>query len=260
MENNIIFWEYLNKLVQENEIIIDRPKGTKHPKYDNIIYEFDYGYIKDTKTTDGGGIDVFKGSLHNKNVNTIICTTDLYKKDIEIKILIGCTVIEKRKIYNFLNGHESMKALLIEKDISVEHMQKEIMPIKKGYDFKYIYEVFEDVVGNPTEENIKNILLEYEQSNDKVLYGYFLDKILAGIIGVKRSIENIEILHFGIHPEYRGKHLGTELMDYIKGENKTMILSTDDDAILFYKNYGYKYNEYYEEKYKRRRYNCKYEQ
>jgi ribosomal protein S18 acetylase RimI-like enzyme len=73
-------------------------------------------------------------------------------------------------------------------------------------------------------------------------------------------MENIKILHLGIHQEYRWKYLGTELMDYIKRENKTMILSTDDDAILFYKNYGYKYNEYYEEEYKKRRYNCIYEQ
>jgi inorganic pyrophosphatase len=147
MEKNIIFWEYLNKMVQDNEIIIDRPKGTKHPKYDNMVYEFDYGYIKNTKTTDDGGIDVFKGSLHNKNVNTIILTIDLYKKDIEIEVLIGCTVIEKKKICDFLNRYEPMKALLIEKNIPVEHMQKEIIPIKNGYDFKDIYEVFEDVVG-----------------------------------------------------------------------------------------------------------------
>ncbi|MDR1302092.1 MAG: hypothetical protein LBK43_06445 [Treponema sp.] len=119
MENNQIFWEYLNKLVQENEIIIDRPKGTRHPKYDTIVYEFDYGYIKHTKTTDGSGIDVFKGSLPSKNVNTIICTIDLYRKDIEIKVLIGCTVIEKRRIYDFLNNHESMKAIMIEKDVYV---------------------------------------------------------------------------------------------------------------------------------------------
>jgi inorganic pyrophosphatase len=32
------FWALLNKLVSENEIIIDRPKGTRHPKY-NITYE-----------------------------------------------------------------------------------------------------------------------------------------------------------------------------------------------------------------------------
>jgi inorganic pyrophosphatase len=80
------FWEYLNKLVMENEIIIDRPKGTKHPKYSDIVYELDYGYIKNTKAIDGDEIDVFKGSLQNKNVNTIICTIDLLKHDIEISV------------------------------------------------------------------------------------------------------------------------------------------------------------------------------
>jgi inorganic pyrophosphatase len=259
MEPNNDFWKYVNRLVQDNEIIIDRPKGTRHPKYNNG-YEFDYGYIKNTKTTDGGGIDVFKGSLHNKNVNTIICTIDLLKKDIEIKILIGCTITEKRKIYEFLNNSEYMKAVIIEKKVAVENIRKEIIPIERDYNFDEVYEVFEDVVGNPTKENIKNILQEYEKDSERTLYGYFLNKKLVGIIGTKRNTKNIEILHFGIHPEYRGKDLGTELMDFIKEENKTMILTTDDDAIEFYKKYGYEYTEYYEEKYKIRRYNCKYKQ
>ena len=58
-------------------------------------------------------------------------------------------------------------------------------------------------------------------------------------MGIRNDINGIEILHFGIHPEYRGKHLGTELMDYIKEEGKTMELTTGDDAIEFYKKYGY---------------------
>jgi inorganic pyrophosphatase len=260
MEYNNKFWEYMNKLIKDNGIIIDRPKGTRHPKYNDLIYEFDYGYIENTKTTDGGGIDVFKGSLHNKNVNTIICTIDLLKKDIEIKILIGCTIIEKMKIYEFLNKSEYMKAILIEKEVSIGDIKKEIALIGKDYNFYEMYEVFEDVVGNPGKENIKNILQGYEKDSEKTLYGYFLGKKLVGIIGIKRNIEDIEILHFGIHPEYRGKNLGKELMDFIKKENKTMMLTTDDDAIGFYKKYGYEYTEYYEEKYKIRRYNCKYRQ
>lgn len=259
MEYNNSFWKYINKLVEDNEIIIDRPKGTSHPKYNDMIYEFDYGYINNTKTTDNGKIDVFKGSLHNRNVNTIICTIDLLKKDIEMKILIGCTEIQKRKIYDFLNNTEYMRAIIIEKDIKIENVKK-IMPVNKSYDFNEIYEIFEDVIGNPTKENVKNVLLEYEKDNKKTLYGYFLDEKLTGIIGVKRNSDDIEILHFGVHPEYRGKHLGTELMDYIKKEKKTMILNTDDDAIEFYKGYGYKYMEYYEEKYKVKRYNCIYKQ
>ena len=124
MSHDTEFWEYLTKMVNDNEIIIDRPKGTRHPKYENMIYDVDYGYLKNTKTTDNSGIDVFKGSLHNKNVNTIMCTVDLQKNDIEIKILIGCTVIEKQKIYDFLNNSEYMKAVIIEKNVSLENYEK----------------------------------------------------------------------------------------------------------------------------------------
>jgi inorganic pyrophosphatase len=254
------FWDFLNKLVMENEIIIDRPKGTRHPKYSNIIYELDYGYIKNTKTTGGNEIDVFKGSLHNKNVNTIICTIDLLKKDIEIKILLGCTVSEKEKIYSFLNNSEFMKGIIIEKNVNIDNIEKEIIVLSKEHNFDEIFEVFEDVVGNPSKENIANILLEYVQNNEKVLYGYFLGKKLVGIIGIHKGNENIEVLHFGIHPEYRGKNLGTELMDFVKKEKMTIILSTDDDAIIFYEKYGFKYTEYIDEKHKRKRYNCIYTQ
>jgi len=45
------------------------------------------------------------------------------------------------------------------------------------------------------------------------------------------NIENIEVLNFGIHSEYRGKKLGTKLMYFIKTKGKIIILSTDDDAI-----------------------------
>jgi inorganic pyrophosphatase len=113
MECNNVFWEYLEKIVQNNEIIIDRPKGTKHPKYNDMVYEIDYGYIKNTKSMDGGGIDVFVGSDNNKNIDTIVCIIDLLKKDSEIKILIGCTEEEKIKVNNFLNNSEYMKALMI---------------------------------------------------------------------------------------------------------------------------------------------------
>ena len=260
MDYNNEFWEYLNKLVSENEIIIDRPKGTRHPKFNNLVYELDYGYIKNTKAMDGGGIDVFKGSLHNKNVNKIICTVDLLKKDIEIKILIGCTISEIEKVYIFLNNSEYMRVLLIEKKVDINVSGKEIIPLSKNYDFNEIFEVFEDIVYNPGKENITNILSEYDTNSEKTLYGYFLEKKLVGIIGIKRNTENMEILHFGIHPEYRGMNLGTELMDHIKNTGITMVLSTDDDAIKFYEKYGFKYTKYFNEEYQKMRYNCIYEQ
>ena len=116
MEHNVLFWEYLEKLVQENETIIDRPKGTKHPKYENMVYVVDYGYIKNTKSMDNGCIDIFVGSEPNKKIDGILCTIDMVKKDSEIKILIGCTEEEKIKIYDLLNNSEYMKAILVERN------------------------------------------------------------------------------------------------------------------------------------------------
>jgi inorganic pyrophosphatase len=112
MENNNEFGECLDKLIKNNEIVIDRPKGSMHPKY-NIVYEVDYGYIKNTKSMDGDGIDVFIGSDNNKNIDAIICTVDLVKNDSEIKILICCNEEEKIKTFNFLNNSEFMKAIII---------------------------------------------------------------------------------------------------------------------------------------------------
>ncbi len=46
---------YLGK---EVEVIIDRPIGSKHPKY-SFVYEANYGYIPDTKAPDGEELDVY---------------------------------------------------------------------------------------------------------------------------------------------------------------------------------------------------------
>lgn len=56
------FWKALDELVNNSEIIIDRPKGTSHPKYPDFIYRVDYGYLSDTSSMDGAGIDVWVGS------------------------------------------------------------------------------------------------------------------------------------------------------------------------------------------------------
>jgi len=113
MENNHLFWEYLDKLVYENEIIIDRPKGTKHPKYRDMVYVADYGYIKNTQSMDKGGIDIFIGSEPDKKIDALFCVIDMLKKESEIKILMGCTKDEKNEIYNFLNNSEFMKTILV---------------------------------------------------------------------------------------------------------------------------------------------------
>ena len=113
--NNIDFWIALDKLVENSEIVIDRPKGSSHPRYSQIIYKVDYGYLKNTSSMDGSGIDVWVGTMKDKKINAIICIVDLIKKDSEIKILIGCTEEEQEVIYRFHNESEFMKGILIKR-------------------------------------------------------------------------------------------------------------------------------------------------
>ena len=113
MEQNYQFWQAIDKLVSSGKIVIDRPKGSSHPRYPSIVYELDYGYIENTASMDGGGIDLWRGSLPDAECDAIICTVDLLKRDSEIKLLIGCTDEEKQIAYEFHNRSEFMKGILI---------------------------------------------------------------------------------------------------------------------------------------------------
>ncbi|HVO42444.1 MAG TPA: hypothetical protein VMT34_07465, partial [Aggregatilineales bacterium] len=84
------FWMFLEHLIVTNTLVIDRPRGTPHPRYPDHIYPLDYGYLTDTASADGQGIDVWRGSGEPTLVG-VICTVDLSKRDAEIKLLVGCT-------------------------------------------------------------------------------------------------------------------------------------------------------------------------
>ena len=106
------FWRALDELVSNSEIVIDRPKGSAHPRFPDFIYRVDYGYLKNTASMDGAGIDVWVGSDDQK-VDAVMCIVDLMKRDSEIKILIECTEEEKLEVYNTHNETQYMKGILI---------------------------------------------------------------------------------------------------------------------------------------------------
>lgn len=107
------FWSGIDKLVSSSEIVIDRPKGMAHPRYQDFIYKVDYGYLKNTSSMDGGGIDVWKGTDETVGADAIMCIIDLNKKDSEIKILMNCSEEEKQIIYKTHNETEFMKGIMI---------------------------------------------------------------------------------------------------------------------------------------------------
>ena len=106
------FWQYLERLAATSPIRIDRPRGSRHPRYPELIYPLDYGYLEGTLAQDGGGMDLFLGSRSELTIEAIALSVDLDKKDTEIKLLIACTVEEEQVAENFLNG-AGMRAILI---------------------------------------------------------------------------------------------------------------------------------------------------
>jgi inorganic pyrophosphatase len=97
------YFETLDQLVAESIVRIDRPKGSAHPRYPDHIYPLDYGYLEGTLAADGGGIDVWLGSLPERRVTAVVCCVDLGKRDAEMKILIGCTPEEAQMIWQTHN-------------------------------------------------------------------------------------------------------------------------------------------------------------
>lgn len=112
---NPLYWQRLDELVNSLEVVIDRPRGSRHPRYNDLIYPYDYGYLKGTQAMDQGGIDVWAGSQPERGVTAVICIVDLVKRDAEMKLLLGCTH-EEAEIILKIHNDGLQSGILIERD------------------------------------------------------------------------------------------------------------------------------------------------
>lgn len=113
LENNIFFWQKLDTLLLSSSCTIDRPKGSRHFKYKNLVYPVDYGFLADTTGSDQAPVDVFKGPGSCSKVQAIAVSADILKRDVEVKLITGCTDAEVQTILEFLNQTEFQKAILV---------------------------------------------------------------------------------------------------------------------------------------------------
>ena len=94
MEN--LFWSRLDELIESSEIILDRPKGSRHPRYPDLIFPLDYGYLEGT--------------------TAVASKVDMEKRDSEIKLIIGCTD-EEITIIEDCHNSRYQSAIIIKRDI-----------------------------------------------------------------------------------------------------------------------------------------------
>ena len=114
LENNAYFWQKIDTLLFSLTYEKSRdPKGV-HPTYSNLVYPLEYGYLVDV---DEGNeyvhIGVFKGNGSNRQVNAVVICADILQKELDVKLLIGCTDDDERAVLEFLNQTEFKKTILV---------------------------------------------------------------------------------------------------------------------------------------------------
>ena len=120
-------------------------------------------------------------------------------------------------------------------------MSGKFTDIKNSLCDKSIYHLLVPSVFNPTPERLLSRAEKY-QADDKVkAYAYADNGEYKGIIVFKIKEQTAEILDIAVKPEYQGQGIGSMLIDYIFSQFAVskIIAETDDDAIRFYKKYGF---------------------
>ena len=92
------FWRVFDELLRASRIRVDRPAGSTHPRFPDFVYPHDYGYLEDTRGGDGQGIDVWIGSMPERELTGVLVTVDAEKRDAEVKLLLGCTPEEAERL------------------------------------------------------------------------------------------------------------------------------------------------------------------
>lgn len=116
-----------------------------------------------------------------------------------------------------------------------------ICDVKEKLSDSAILDLLVPSVFNPTPERLLSRAKKYQADDTVKVYAYSENGEYKGIIVFKIKDKTAEILDIAVQPEYQGKGIGSRLIDYIFSQfsiNK-IIAETDDDAIGFYKKYGF---------------------
>ena len=96
-------------------------------------------------------------------------------------------------------------------------------------------------VFNPTEERLLNRAKKYQEDENSNIYAYKHNGQYKGIVNFKIANNSSTILDIAVKPEYQGQGIGSKLIDFIFNTFNTQNITaeTDNDAIGFYKKYGF---------------------
>lgn len=116
-----------------------------------------------------------------------------------------------------------------------------ICDIKENITKIDILQLLAQSVYNPTEERLLNRAKKYQEDESTNIYAYKHNGEYNGIVIFKIANNSAAILDIAVKLEYQGQGIGSILIDFIfdQFEVDNITAETDDDAIGFYKKYGF---------------------
>lgn len=112
-ENNAYFWQKVDTLFLSGDIHQTKKKGESHDTFKNMIYPVDYGRLEDITGSGEKGVSVYLGSGSRHQVTGLVIAADILAKELDVKILAGCTDEETDEVLHFLNQTDFQKTVFI---------------------------------------------------------------------------------------------------------------------------------------------------
>lgn len=109
--NNAYFWQKVDAAYMSGNYEVAYKKGTKHPRYPELIFPCDYGHVK-TENDSESSLKVFRGSKTGK-IDAVVVCANVLEKDLSTIVLVGTTNEEKEEILKFLNNNDFQKTIII---------------------------------------------------------------------------------------------------------------------------------------------------
>lgn len=116
-----------------------------------------------------------------------------------------------------------------------------IIDIKSSICENRIYELLAPSIYNPTQERLLNRAKKYQEDKNTNIYAYKDNDEYKGIVVFIIAKNSATILDIAVKPNYQGQGIGSKLIDFIFNSFNVnnITAETDDDAIGFYKKYGF---------------------
>lgn len=110
-ENNAYFWQKIDTLSLSSELITKIEKGESHPDHKELVYPLRLCSLK-IDNQDYHQLLAYVGT-QGKEIHSLVISTDILSKDIEVRLLIGVSAEEEEELMRFLDQTEFQKSVLI---------------------------------------------------------------------------------------------------------------------------------------------------